>query len=256
MLFNDASFVGIDPTAGVKPFIYAAINTDRQLLALGQGQIDDVLAFAAGQRQAIVAVCAPRRPNTGVMRHDSIRQQLDPVPNPGRWQDFRLAEYQLSKHNIRIPQTRRKEADCPKWMRMGFNLYRGLENFGYKDFPEDGAQCQLVEVYPHASFAVLLGLLPLPKNTLEGRMQRQLVLFDNGVQLPDPMEYFKEITRTRLLSGSLPHGDLYSPGELDALCAAFSAWYGYTRPGQITLYGDHEEGRILVPVKKIKARYT
>lgn len=256
MLFTDTSYVGIDPTAGVKPFVYAALNKDRELLALGQGQIDDVLAFAAGQRQAIVAVCAPRRPNTGVMRRDSIRQQLDPVPNPGRWQDFRLAEYQLSQHNIRIPQTRKKEMDCPKWMRMGFTLYRGLENFGYQDFPKEDAQCQLMEVYPHASFAVLLGLLPLPKHTLEGRMQRQLVLIEKGVQLPDPMEFFKEITRSRLLSGSLPHGDLYLPGELDALVAAYSAWYGYTKPGKITLLGDPGEGQILLPDNRIKARYT
>jgi predicted RNase H-like nuclease len=141
-------------------------------------------------------------------------------------------------------------------MRMGFSLYRGLENFGYQDFPKEGAQCQLVEVYPHASFAVLLGLLPFPKNTLEGRMQRQLILFEKGVQLPDPMEYFKEITRSRLLSGSLPLGDLYSSGELDALVAAYSAWHGYSKPDQITLFGDPEEGQILVPEKRIKARYT
>ena len=256
MLFNDVSYVGIDPTAGVKPFVYAAINKDRELLALGQGQIDDVLAFAAGQRQAIVAVCAPRQPNTGLMRRDSFRQELDPVPNPGRWQDFRHAEYQLSQHNIRIPQTRKEKSDCPKWMQMGFNLYRGLENFGYQEFPEEDAQCQLMEVYPHASFAVLLGSLPFPKNTLEGRMQRQLVLFEKELQIPDPMDYFSRITRSRLLSGSLPHGDLYSPGELDALVAAFSAWYGYTKPGQITMFGDPDEGQIVVPEKRIKARYS
>lgn len=256
MLFSETSFVGIDPTAGVKPFVYAAIDKDRGLLALGQGQIDDMLAFAAGQRQAIVAVCAPRRPNRGMMRRESIRQELDPVPHPGRWEDFRLAEYQLSQHNIRIPQTRKRASDCPKWMQMGFSLFRGLENFGYRDYPQPDARCQLMEVYPHASFAVILGRLPFPKNTLEGRMQRQLALFDRGVQLPDPMDYYKEITRSRLLSGDLPEGDLYSAGELDALVAAYSAWFGYTKPGQITLLGDPEEGQIVVPAKKIITRYT
>ncbi|MFN2159349.1 MAG: DUF429 domain-containing protein [Anaerolineales bacterium] len=256
MLFTDTSFIGIDPTAGVKPFVYAAIDKDRELLALGQGLIDDVLAFAAGQRQAIVAVCAPRRPNTGVMRREAIRQDLDPVPHPGRWVDFRLAEYQLSQRNIRIPQTRKREVDCPKWMRMGFSLYKGLENFGYQDYPETKAQCQLMEVYPHASFSVLLGVLPFPKNTLEGRMQRQLILFKKGIHLPDPMDYFKEITRSRLLSGDLPQGDLYSPCELDALVAAYSAWYGYTNPDRVTLCGDPEEGQIVVPAKKIKIHYS
>lgn len=255
MLFSEISFIGIDPSAGVKPFYYAAIDQDRDLLALGQGQIDDVLAFAGGQSQAVVAVCAPRRPNTGLMANEAFRQTLSPPPQPGKWIDFRYADYQLWQHNIRIPQTRKREQDCPKWIQMGFSLYRRLENFGYKTFPSDKEQCQLVEVYPHASYAVLLGILPFHKHTLEGRLQRQLVLLENDLKVPDPMKYLKRITRTAVKNGAMPPGGLYAPEELDALIAAYTAWAANFRPEQITFLGDMEEGQIVIPSKQLKGKY-
>jgi len=48
MFFTNTTFMGIDPTAGVRPFTYAALDSDLQLMALGQGDIDEVLAFVAG----------------------------------------------------------------------------------------------------------------------------------------------------------------------------------------------------------------
>ena len=52
MLFTHTTFIGIDPTAGVRPFTYTALNNKLELLALGQGNMDEVLAFVAGQRGA------------------------------------------------------------------------------------------------------------------------------------------------------------------------------------------------------------
>jgi hypothetical protein len=106
MLFSDTTFIGIDPTAGVRPFVYAAIDHNGKLLAMGHGTIDAVLAFAAGQRKAIVAVCAPRKPNQGLMTRPEVRQELIPQPLPGRWMNFRMADYQIRQYNIRMPQTR------------------------------------------------------------------------------------------------------------------------------------------------------
>ena len=225
-------------------------------MALGHGQIDGVLAFAAGQDHAIVAVCAPRQQNTGIMADEKFRGSLSPPPHPGRWIDFRYADYQVRQHNIRIPQVRGQEQDCPNWMQMGFSLYSRLENFGYKTYPHKKAQCQVMEVYPHACFASILGLLPFAKNTIEGRLQRQLVLRDIGLNIPDPMRFYKEITRKRLLNGILPHENLYEPGELDALIAAYTAWLSNHHPNQITLYGDPDEGQIVIPAAELKDKYT
>jgi hypothetical protein len=255
IFYTDITFIGIDPTAGQRPFTYAALNGDLRLMAIGQGEMNDILAFAAGQRRALVAVCAPRQPNQGVMENARIRQQFNPPPRPGRWTSFRMAEYQLRQHNISAPRTLAREEDCPNWMQEGFSLYRRLEGLGYRCFPTDEADHQTIEVYPHACYTVMLGCQPFPKYTLEGRIQRQLVLYEQKLGVPDPMRIFEEITRHRLLKGTLPLDELYSPGELDALVAAYTACLVSTAPERITVMGHAEEGQIYLPAHELKARY-
>lgn len=256
MLFNNTTFLGIDPTAGQRPFVYVALDYECNLLALGEGHMDEVLAFAAGQREAIVAVCGPRQPNQGLMGNPEVRQGLNPAPRPGRYLDFRLAEYQLRQHNISIPQTLSDPGACQNWMQESFSLFRRLGSFGYAPYPKEEASCQLMEVYPHACYTALLGKLPFSKNTLEGRLQRQLVLYENKVKVNDPMRFFEEITRYRLLNGILPDDGLYSAEELDALVAAYTAWLAGTHPEEISLIGDATEGQIVLPVKELMDRYS
>lgn len=255
MFFTHTSFIGIDPTAGQRPFSYAALDHDLRMLALGQGGMEDILAFVAGQRRAFVAVCAPRRPNTGVMERPEVRQSLIPPPRPGRWTGFRLAEYYLRQHNISCPQTPAREQDCPKWMRIGFTLYRRLEAMGYCAYPAKEAPLVWLEVYPHASFTTLIGRAPFPKHSLEGRIQRQLILYEQGLGIPDPMRIFEEFTRHHLLLGRLPVDDLYPPGELDALLGAYTAWLAAIHPERILMLGSPEEGQIVLPVSELKRRY-
>jgi hypothetical protein len=255
MFYTHTTFVGIDPTAGVRPFTYAALDGDLQLMALGQGDMDEVLAFVAGQRAALVAVCAPRRPNLGLMEQAEVRASLQPVPRPGRWTNFRMAEYQLRQRNITVPQTPARETDCPNWMRMGFSFFKRLEHLDYRAYPHEDGPHQSMEVYPHACFTVLLDRLPFPKHSLEGRIQRQLILHQCQVGLADPMLVFEEITRHRLLQGILPLDDLHPPEELDALVAAYTAWLASNQAGKITLLGHPDEGILVLPVAELKVRY-
>lgn len=255
MLFTRNTFIGIDPTAGDKPFAYAALDHDLRLLALGHGSLEDVLAFAAGQRQAYVAVCAPRRPNQGCMVQPAVREHLNPPPRPGRWENYRLADYLLHLHQFTAPRTPGEGADAPNWMRSGFELFRRLEANGYVAYPEAEAELQSLEVYPYAAYAVLIGARPFFKHSLEGRLQRQLVLHEQQVDVPDPMSIFEEITRFRLLRGMLPLDDLFSAGELDALIGAYTAWMAAMHPDQITLLGDPDEGQVALPGRDLKQRY-
>ena len=224
-------------------------------MALGQGEMEEVLAFVAGQRQAFVAVCAPSQPGQGVMARSEVRERLVPPPRPGRWSNFRVAEYMLRQHNITCPRTPAREAECPTWQRMGFTLYRRLESFGYRSFPSDGTLLQWLEVYPHASFCTLLGLSPFSKNTLEGRIQRQLVLYNLHMHITDPMDFFEEITAHRLLQGILPLKGVYTPSELDALVAGYTAWLIANHPEQTSTLGHPEEGQIILPVAELKQKY-
>ncbi len=255
MFYERTTFIGIDPTAGRRPFVFAALDDELHLLALGQGEMDDVLAFVAGQRQAAVAVCAPRQLNQRVMQRDEVRQQLSPPPRPGRWTNFRLAEYLLRLHNIHIPRTPSREKECPNWMRMGITLFKRLDGLGYQAYPSQDNQHISIEVYPHASFTALLGVTPFPKYTLEGRLQRQLILYELKIHISDPMRFFEEITRHRLLNGMLADDSIYSAGELDALVAAYTAWKTVMSPEEVSWVGDASEGQIILPVNELKQRY-
>ncbi len=266
MLFTNITYLGIDPTTVGLPMVYIALDDSLELLAVGQGSLEDVLAFVAGQQQALVAVCAPRQPNLGMMAQDEIRQSLSPQPSPGRWLNFRVCEYLLRKHNIHIPRTPGVGEKAPGWMQTSFKLFQRLAELDYLVYPGEvgeletrervASRRQYLEVYPHASFSTLLGRTPFPKNTLEGRLQRQLVLYNLNINVPDPMLFFEEITSSRLLRGILPTEDLYSPNELDALVGAYTAWLAARKPDEISRIGDSLEGEIILPVKNLTQRYS
>jgi hypothetical protein len=255
MLFTQTTFIGIDPTAGKIPFTYAALNHELKLLTLGRGDIEDVIAYVCGQKEALVAISAPRSPNQGLMNDPDKRSQLNPQPRPGRWTGYRVAEYFLRQHNIRIYRTPGNEANCPAWMINGFEVYRRLEKAGFKNYPSGDAPLQLMEVYPHACFCVWMDHAPMLKRSLEGRLQRQLVLHKQGLDLPDPMLFFVEITRRRLLQGKLPEDILLEPNELDALAGAYTAWWVAKRPDSITMLGDSDEGQVIIPTGELRASY-
>ncbi len=69
-------------------------------------------------------------------------------------------------------------------------------------------------------FQQILCCLPFAARTLEGRLQRQLILVEQGLQLPDPFYFFEEITRHHLLTSNLPLETIHSAVELNALAAA------------------------------------
>ena len=255
MLFNETSFIGIDPNAGKWPMAYAALDRELRLIAMDTGDIETITAYVAGQQSAFVAISSPRRPNQGFMRQEEIRNGLNPVPRPGRWQGYRVAEYQLRQHNIHIMGTPRKVEECPEWMKIGFKVYRRLESMGSYDFPAGEKSPQIMETYPHAVYTVLLGLSPYPKTSLEGRLQRQLALHNQGLDIPDPMRVFEEITRYRILKGMLELEGLFSSPMLDALASAYTAWVAAISPEETTTFGHPDEGKIILPVPSLNEKY-
>jgi hypothetical protein len=69
------------------------------------------------------------------------------------------------------------------------------------------------------------------------------------------MDFFEEITRHRLLKGILPFQLLYSPQELDAVIAAYTAWITIHQPKNVCAVGDPGEGIITLPVPELKYKY-
>jgi hypothetical protein len=94
----------------------------------------------------------------------------------------------------------------------------GFKHFSTKDNPR-----LWIESNADRCFGVYQSNL-FPSRTLEGRLQRGLILYEEGVQIEDPMDFFEEITRHKLLQGVLPTENIYSSRQLDALIMAYVAW--------------------------------
>jgi hypothetical protein len=252
---NDPLFIGVVPTARVGATTFAVLNPDLELLLLTTDSLEELIAVLAEATDYVVAICGPQHPNSGLMTNESFRQTLTPNPRPGSWENTRLAEYQLYQHKINIPKTRHQAQDCPTWMQTSFNLFDQLKKTGCVAYPQPEEARQYMEVNAFAAFAVLLGTRPFTKSSLEGRLQRQLILSDLGLDIPDAMRVFEEITRFRLMQGILDLDGLYTHPELDALVAAYTAWKAIRQARKITLLGDPDEGQIVLPAVGLKKAY-
>jgi hypothetical protein len=228
-------------------YVYAALDSDCELLALGHGDRDEVLAYFGGQAAAYVAINAPHKPNTGAANQATLLQHGLLNDQPDQTTNLRLCEHSLQSLGFRLTTTPDKVKDCAGWVRKGFSLYQGLEAFGYQTFPQADGPHQLLETQSEAVFWRLLKhKTPLP-NSLEGRLQRQLILYNIDMPVPDAMDFFLEITRFKLMQGDLPDQDIHTYEELNALAAAYIAWQAGHEPASLELFGDPDEGQIALP---------
>jgi hypothetical protein len=251
MATEEAIAIGIDAASGDGGLCVASLGRDQRVLGVVQGELEQVLEYLGDQPAAFVAINAPALPNMGVVR----RQRREAGRVRARGMEIREAEYDLRVRGIAVAATPSRAALCPAWVQQGFILYKQLAGLGYEPFPVSNSARQWLEVHPEAAFCGLLGRLPLPKPSLQGRLQRALVLYERGVRLEDPMAFLEEITRHRLLLGSLPVEMLPRPSQLDALVAAFTAWIALARPRDLTRIGNQQEGHIVLPVPELLNRY-
>jgi hypothetical protein len=253
MVYTPGIYLGIDPTASHFPYTWAVLDEDCHLLALTGGEAGELLAFLEGQSSCLAAINAPAGPNRGLVRTKLMQAQE--AANL-RGADMRLVEHLLRERGISVPPTPSRRENCAAWMQMGFLLHESMAQAGFTRFPGGEAGRQWIETNSHAAFCTLLGKIPLPKPTLEGRLQRQLAIHEKGGDIGDPMEFFEEITRHKILHGSLPMEYIRTAEELDALVAAFSAWMVINLPGETMLLGDGEEGQMVLPVKALVDHYN
>ncbi len=253
MFSSQPVYIGVDTTSGHKPFTYAALDRELNVVALSEAELEEVLAFLGAQDSATVAINAPSHLNVGLVRKSQENNR--PEARQMRGVDLRLAEHELRERGIAVSATSARESLCSAWVRIGFELYRKLADLDFQPYPAEGCSRQWVETHPHAAYCVLLGRVPLSKPSLEGRLQRQLALFENGLQIKDPLLFFEEVTRHKLLSGVLPWGLLYTAEQLDALVAAYTAWLSAQKPACLTRLGSHEEGFIHLPAAELKDTY-
>lgn len=147
-----------------------------------------------------------------------------------------LQEYGSIRLVISIPATERA---------IDYDFKQRITEAGFTTYPKQNDSRQLLLTNAQDCFRGLIGKKPLPRRTLEGRLQRSAILYEEGLQIPDPIDVFEEFTRYRLRQGILPMENIHSPKELDALVAAYVAWLAVNRPGQIASMGG-----VVLPAKE------
>ena len=122
------------------------------------------------------------------------------------------------------------------------HLTDSLANAGFQSISRTSHLKQWLETDSQECLHVWSGHKLLPRRSLEGRLQRCAILYDQGVQLTDPIDMLEEITRYKLIQGVLPLENLPSVNELDALAAAYLAWISINRPGRTI-----QKGKLVLP---------
>jgi hypothetical protein len=247
MTSNQARFMGIDPPIQGEAIAYAIIDNRLHPDIVSMGDLEEVLKSAADQQPRVIGVGAPPNLNQGIVSDPDRRADWGIPAKRGRPMDCRVAEYEILQRGVEIYRTPSKEGKTKEWMRSGFRIYKGLKGLGFGPYKEKPVGQQWVEAPPETCFWLWLEGNVMAADSLEGRIQRQLSLYALGMDIPDPMKFFEEITRYRLLKGILVEKGLYSPTELNAIASAYMAWAVDQRPREVAFMGDEGEGQILVP---------
>lgn len=243
------TFVGVTYSRQVRQFYYAALDAELSLLTLGKGSLQDCAAYLAGVNAAWVGGNMPSHFSQGLLTAEEIKHRQASL-FPGRPAQMRMAEFELLNRGVPAQHTPNADQRCPVWLKQGFAFYKEVAELGYQVYPQAEADRQWMETSSDAVFHALLPGPSFAAGTLEGRLQRQLALAQAGLDLPDPMEFFEEVTRHRLFHGVLPFEKIFAQSELDALAAAYTCWLAARHRERVTLLGVPEEGQITIPLKE------
>ena len=245
------NYLGVSFPRKKNHFCFCLLDDDLNIRTAANGLIDEVLAYASAEDTNFAAVSAPSSINKGLMQKDEYRNRFSPPPLHGRWLNLRLAEYELVRDGAKITHTPDSLAACPDWIRKGFIFYHQLSLLGFQPFPKSESKRYWLEVPAEAAFFSILGQRLRSKSTLEGRIQRQLLLWKQGLNISDPMGAFEEITRYRLERGKFPFQDICSLEILQAVVIVFVVWLAGNHPEKVLTKGELSEGRISLPVQLI-----
>jgi hypothetical protein len=246
-------FAGVDTSSGARPVTAAALSPRLEVQFIRNLTVEEAAAELSGLGEISLAIGGP------LSAHPSFADAFSPSGKAlrrGKPDRAREAEAEIRRRGIPIRRLPAEEGAAPASVRAGFQLARELSERGFLDGEAArGSPRFLMEAQPAACAAVLLGRLPFARATLEGRIQRQLLLLRERVALPDPMESLEEMTAHHILSGRLSLRGICKPEELDALLAAYAAWRAFCLPETVTWLGRDSDGWICLPAKQLLDKY-
>jgi hypothetical protein len=241
-------FIGIDLGSPRGSVTCVILDDSHRIQFRGELPIKELEGKLSESSVVIAAITSPITLNEGIMADDDRRSRLTEPPPQNRYTNLRLSEYELILKGFSATRTPSTLEKCSPSLQRALRFSSELALAGFQRWPAPGAERQLMEVHPDSAFAELLGAKLSAAKTIEGRIQRQLLLQEEHINVRDPMIFFEEITRHKMMTGQLPEGIVYSSSELNALIAAFTAWSAYANPTGVKRLGDANEGRIILPV--------
>ena len=240
-------YIGIELSGSRRGFTCAILSSGLRIEFLGAVGPIEWPTILANAKLAVAAVNSPITMNAGFMADPEYRAQLKVTNQSTRSREQRVCEYMLGERGISCTRSPQNVGKFTLSLQRSLKFAAELGMMGFQFFPIGGADLQMFETQADAVFQAMLGVKPFPLSSLEGRIQRQLLLQSKGIPVPDAMEFFEEVTRHRLLSGKLPEEKILAPVSLNALAAAYTAWTAANHPGAYEVVGEPEEGIILLP---------
>jgi len=247
-------YIGIDPTAGGRLHTLAVLDVRLKVARIEKVRFDALIEIIGEYPSVVVGIDAPIAPGKGLMADSDYRKRLGLDPKSTAYNNYRVCEYECRRRRINLYNTPRKAEDAPRWMQEGWRIYDALRKLDFVEYPRSGAR-RLFETFPHGGFMTIIKRKPYSKSAVEGLLQRQMILFEEGIAVPDPMETLEEWTRHKVLAGDLSRGGLYDHDQLDALMAAYTAYLADQQPNEVCSIGDPVEGQIVLPVPALLDKY-
>jgi hypothetical protein len=233
------TYIGIDVQAVQKPYFYSAMNSNLEVIACGHGRLPDVTAYLAGQTSALVAVNGPV-----CLPHDSVQIGLFEGGEDGSQPVTRAGDRELEDrgfHDLAVQDHMKK---TPLWVERSLELAESLARLEYS---QKGGQKKYFETQSDAAYWLATGAMPYESRSLEGRLQRQLLLWEFGMAVKDPMNFLEEFTRFRLRTSQVPMDQILPGHELRAMIAASTAWLLDNHPERVEHFGVDTAGEIILP---------
>ncbi|MBI9051493.1 MAG: DUF429 domain-containing protein [Anaerolineaceae bacterium] len=236
------TFVGIEPLVNSNGFAFAALDEQLNLLAIGEGSPKDVFAYLLGQEAVLTGIHAPGFTGQAAETYPQVDASHPPA------KEYRFCEHQIWKEKIPINFTTAKISKMSASARRGYQLIQTLQRYGFIFAHQSPANKILIETQPAACYHQLIDKQPLQEDSFLGRIQRQLALHNHHLPVQDPMGFFEEITRYKLLMGKITLKSILIPEELNALVIAYTAWLVKQKPDQMQRWGDGSDGEIILPI--------
>jgi len=180
----------VDVTDGTRRLDAIAVNSSGKVVHKSCDSIATLIAWVEEVQPQVIAVDGPSGRNVGLTQDDAIRAKYgwlglrsrsarDASRNrlPKFW-DFRVAEAILSSQGIGLYNTPGNAQKVSDWIKTGWKIYEALEKLGYKRWVSPGQvqldsnQHWLIEIHPHACFAVGAGYILPEKVSLAGYFTR------------------------------------------------------------------------------------